>query len=312
MQKIERVAAVLEGGVPDRPPVSLWYHHGLQHASGEGLARVVIGYFDHYQLDWLKVMNDYRYPLPAGLEGLSSPDQLAELQPLEIDATEWRQQLDALALIAQHIAGSAFFVDTLFDPWTTLRRLCGQHLDALRRTEPRAVHSALEVITSNLITYAKRSLACGSAGIFLSIPADTNLLGQEEFRVFVRPYDLELLNAVADADMNIAHVHGAPVHFADVLDYPVAAFNWHDRSGDTPSLADIKSRTGRCVMGGIDHLLIGQQTLSSWRDHVREGLVAGGNSFFLAGGCSIPSETDPAYIHATLELSAAAQRGSSA
>jgi uroporphyrinogen decarboxylase len=304
MNKIERVTAVLEGRTPDRPPISLWYHHGLQHTGGPELARVVIDFFDHYDLDWLKVMNDYRYPTPAGLSELSTPEQLVALTPLEIATTDWRHQLAALRLIATHLAGTAFFVDTVFSPWTTLRRLCGEHLETLRHQHAREVQAALEVITTNLIAYAKDALACGAAGIFVSIPADTAELSQEDFQAFVRPYDIELLNAVADAQMNIAHVHGAPLHFADVLDYPVAVFNWHDRSNDTPSMSDIKERTGRRVMGGIDHSMIGQQTLSSWRDHIREGLASGGDGFFLAGGCSIPSETDPRYIHAARDEAA--------
>ena len=304
MEKVTRVEAVLDGATPDRPPVCLWYHHGLQHATGDQLAPVVIDYFDHYGFDWLKVMNDYRYPPPAGCAEVASVETLRQLGPLDIAETEWRHQLAALRVIATHLSGSALFVDTIFDPFTTLRRLCGQHLPRLQRDAADDVHRALSTITANLIDYAHAALATGAAGIFVSIPAQSTAMSQVEFQNFVRPYDLQLLEGVADARMNIAHVHGNPLHFADVLDYPVAVFNWHDRSSDNPSLADIRQRTGRCVMGGIDHLQIGQITLPAWRDHVAEGIAAGGPSFFLAGGCSIATETDPAYIHETVQVAA--------
>jgi hypothetical protein len=32
MSKIERVRAALRGGAVDHPPVTVWYHFGLQHA----------------------------------------------------------------------------------------------------------------------------------------------------------------------------------------------------------------------------------------------------------------------------------------
>ena len=306
MDKVTRVETVLDGGTPDRLPVCLWYHHGLQHASGEQLAPVIIEYFEHYGFDWLKVMNDYRYPAPTGAAATDSVEALRQLGPLNIHETEWRHQLEALRRIAAHLSGKALFVDTIFDPFTTLRRLVGQNLPDLLRHSSDDVHAALITITANLIEYARAALATGASGIFVSIPAQSTALSQAEFREFVRPYDLQLLEAVADARMNIAHVHGNPLHFADVLDYPVAVFNWHDRSPDNPDLHDVRNTTGRCVMGGIDHLLIGQTTLPAWRDHVEAGIAAGGGSFLLAGGCSIATETDPDYIHETVRVTAVA------
>jgi len=32
MSKIERLRAALRGGAVDHPPVTVWYHFGLQHA----------------------------------------------------------------------------------------------------------------------------------------------------------------------------------------------------------------------------------------------------------------------------------------
>lgn len=38
MNKVERVRAALRGGVVDHPPVTVWYHFGLQHAPAEKMA----------------------------------------------------------------------------------------------------------------------------------------------------------------------------------------------------------------------------------------------------------------------------------
>ena len=59
MTKVERVRAALAGAEVDRPPFSVWYHFGLQHAPAERTAQVHVEFFEAYNLDWLKVMNDY-------------------------------------------------------------------------------------------------------------------------------------------------------------------------------------------------------------------------------------------------------------
>ena len=56
MTKIERVRAALAGAEVDRPPFSVWYHFGLQHAPAERTAQIHVEFFEGYNLDWLKVM----------------------------------------------------------------------------------------------------------------------------------------------------------------------------------------------------------------------------------------------------------------
>ena len=68
MDKIERVLNALQGLEVDRPPFSFWYHFGLQHLPGSAHAQAEIEFFRSHDLDFVKVMNDYPYPLPAGLE----------------------------------------------------------------------------------------------------------------------------------------------------------------------------------------------------------------------------------------------------
>ncbi len=76
MTKIERVRAALSGAEVDRPPFSVWYHFGLQHAPAERTAQVHLEFFEAYNLDWLKVMNDYSYPMPRSIETLTDPRDL--------------------------------------------------------------------------------------------------------------------------------------------------------------------------------------------------------------------------------------------
>lgn len=302
MNKIERVERVLAGKPVDRPPVTLWYHFGVQHGSGERLARLALDFFGHYDLDVLKVMNDYFYPMPEGRDAVRTREDLKRIEPFDVERSVWKEQFRALEVLARELKGTACFLDTVFDPWNTLRRsLAGENLPRLMEEEPDAVRDALGVIAENLIAYCRRSLAIGSAGIFLSIPAGREIVSREHFLGFVKPFARRVLGAVSGlAPMNTAHIHGDDLaSFDDCLDLPAAVFNWWDRGPGSPSLASVKERIAGCVMGGIDHTIVTRRTPAFLKDHVREGRRLGGNArFFLAGGCSIDASVNPRAIRA--------------
>lgn len=304
MNRIERVERVVRGGEADRPPLSLWYHFGVQHAGGERFARLAVDFFRHYGFDFLKVMNDYFYPMPEGIEAVRSASDLGRLDRFDVGTSPWREQLRALSRIASELEGEAFFLDTVFDPWQTLRRsLAGEHLHRLMEEEPDAVLSALDVIAENLAEYCRRSIAAGSAGIFLSIAAGKEWIGRDPFLRFVKPFAARVLASVrGKAILNTAHLHGDDLWFDDCIDLPADAFNWWDRGPNGPSLAAVKERIPGCVMGGIDHKIVNRRTGPFLKEHVREGRRLGGRDrFLLANGCSIDASVNPSAIRAIVE-----------
>ncbi len=301
MNKIERVDRVLEGREVDYPPLSLWYHFGVQHGSGEKFAAIVLEYFHFYDFDFLKVMNDYFYPPPAGLEAVKSAADLRRITPFEVEKSEWRQQFRALEIIAEELKDNAYFIDTVFDPWQSLRRnMAGENINDLMVNEPGAMLAALDVIADNLIAYCKKSLAIGSAGIFMSVPAARELVAHDLFLKFVKPPAMKVFQAIAGlGKMNTAHIHGEDLYFEDVLDFPVSIFNWWDRSSKGPSMQWVKQRSPACVMGGIDQKIVARTTPAFLKNHVRQGVELGGKTrFFLANGCSIDSWGYPGSLQA--------------
>lgn len=308
MEKIERVESALSGTPQGRPPVSLWYHFGVQHGGGPQFAALSLECFRHYDFDFLKVMNDYFYPMPEGLDGVTTAAHLREIAPIDVERSPWTEQFRALEVLARELRGEAYFLDTVFDPWHTLKRsLAGENLEPLMAAEPEAVLAALNVITENLIAYAVRSLEIGSAGIFLSIPAGRETMGREEFLRFVKPFALRVLEAVSGrGKVNTAHIHGDDPRLDDCLDLPARVFNWWDRGPRGPSLPSVRERTPACVMGGIDHTVVTRKTAAFLRAHVREALALGGRErFLLAGGCSIDASVNPRAIRTIVEAARA-------
>src|SRR5260370_7441896 len=122
MNKIERVRAALAGRPVDRAPFTVWYHFGNQHAPAERTAQVHLEFFEHYDLDLLKLMNDYDYPMPAGLEVVATAQDLGQLQPFDPTKTPFGTQLQTVELVARALRDRALFVDTVFTPSTPLNR----------------------------------------------------------------------------------------------------------------------------------------------------------------------------------------------
>ncbi|MDR1625557.1 MAG: hypothetical protein LBT33_03375 [Spirochaetia bacterium] len=304
MTKIERVDTVLKGGEPDRPPVCLWYHFGLQHASGETFARAALEYFEHYDFDFLKVMNDYFYPMPAGVDEIKTAKDLGKIGRLEADRTPLREQLKAVRLIGKQLKKKAYFIDTVFDPWQALLKgVCGEHLAALAKEAPRQLTKALGFVTDTLIDYCRRSIQAGSSGIFLSVLASKEVIDHRLFLNFAKPAALRLLNAIKFlAPMNVLHAHGARIFTGDVLDFPVSVISYEDRLPGNPTIEEMKKRFPGAVMGGIDNTQVVNRSYAFIKNNVREGLKRGGKSrFFLANGCSIPSWLDARALKTIVE-----------
>jgi uroporphyrinogen decarboxylase len=300
MNKIERLRATIAGKPTDRPPFTIWYHFGNQHASPERAAQAHLEFFDYYDLDLLKVMNDYDYPMPAGLESMENPEDLKRLQLCEVEQTPMGNQLQAIESIAKGLKGTALFVDTLFNAWNTVRRnLAKEAMPRLMADHPEALVEALKIVNRNLIRYALASLERGSAGIFFSVPASAEFVTPHQYEKFMRPFDLEFLNAIAGkGECHILHAHGEKLYLDRLLDYPVQAISWADLNGG-PSIAGMHSKTSLTLMGGIDHVKFAYTSAKAIRRQVTESLAqAGSTKFILAPGCSVPTYSFPQLIKA--------------
>jgi hypothetical protein len=86
------------------------------------VAQVHLEFFEHYDLDLLKLMNDYDYPAPPGLETVATAADLGRLAPFDPADTPLGRQLQAVELVASALRGRALFVDTVFNAWNTLKR----------------------------------------------------------------------------------------------------------------------------------------------------------------------------------------------
>jgi uroporphyrinogen decarboxylase len=124
MNKIERVDAVLADRQPDRPPVSFWYHLAPDAIWGPKAVAAHVRHVETYDLDFLKIMDDNRYPRPNTPSGvIACAEDLDRLEVLKGDEDSFGRQLELIAQLARHFAGRLRMTTTVFNSWSTLRQL---------------------------------------------------------------------------------------------------------------------------------------------------------------------------------------------
>ena len=300
MTKIERVRAALSGAEVDRPPFSVWYHFGLQHAPAERTAQVHVEFFDAYNLDWLKVMNDYSYPMPRNIESLTDPRDLKRIIAFDVRQGPLGEQLEAVRLIGLSLKGKALVVDTVFNAWNTLKRnVLKDAMGPFMQENPAELEAALAVVNDNLIRYAIASLHGGASGIFYSVPATPDSLTAEQYERFMRPFDVAFLEAIRPfGEFHVLHAHGKELYLDRLQDYPAHAISWADRESGPP-LTLMRKVTPRALMGGLDHSSFPYTSAAQIREQVRSAVAeAGTRKLFIAPGCAIPSYSFPELIRA--------------
>ncbi len=300
MDRLQRMRNVLSGVPVERPPFTAWVHLGTQHTAPETTAEAHLHFFEAYHLDLLKVMNDSSYPMPRGIETLSSPEQLHALEPFNPAETPFGNQWTVIEILARRMRGVALFVDTVFNAWNTLRRnVVKESIFTLMREAPDELEAALKVVNENLVRYAKGSLERGAAGVFLAVPGGEENLTDAQFERFMKPFDLALLEAVREhGECHVVHAHGSRSCFERISGYPAHVISF-DSQGAGPTLSEARQKTAGVLMGGLEFSRFTSQSAAEVRAQVRTAIDAGGQTrFILAPGCSLPTYVYPELMHA--------------
>jgi uroporphyrinogen decarboxylase len=294
MNKRERFFAAVRGEKIDRPPVTAWVHFLSDHLRGEQTAALHRCFLETYDWDVAKVMNDYRYPVPAGVRTLEDPASLRKFKVLGLDAPCFAEQLKCLRTLRDVLGPDIALIDTGFDPYQQILRNVGFDQAVHLWNNKAETLRALDAVAETFCRYIAAVKKLGVEAFFLSIngairegfPRGSN---QEVYETFQRPFDLRLLKA-AEGMVRILHVHGVGLEMRRVLDYPCEVISISDRLSGNPSLAELRKLTPKCLMGGIDETKIQERNLPALAREIDDAFAqAGRRNFILAPGCTIPS-----------------------
>ncbi len=282
MTSRERVDLALKGEDVDRTPFSFWYHFGLQDKPASYHARATLEFHRKFRTDLVKVMSDYPYPKPEGnwyeLKAVKNP---------------FPEQIRALQVIRDGLQGEAYFVETVFNPWNVAEKLSSpDQVKRLMTERPQTLLDALEAIANSEIDHAKRAVASGASGIFLAIAnAESQFLSREEYARFSEPFDKMVLAAVPGVPLNTLHLHGDKVYLDRFYSgWPASVLNY-SAHGTGVSIADVRSRFGGVIMGGLDEVNFRRLTPAELKGQWESARNAAGRPFILTPGCSVPNDT---------------------
>jgi uroporphyrinogen decarboxylase len=306
MTKRGRFEAAIAGRPVDRPPVTAWVHFVTDESPPEVFAERAASFFERLDFDICKVVNDYRYPLPDGLETIDGPDDMRRFTRLAMDHPAFVQQPRAIRLLRERLGPDVPILDTGFDPFQQVMRKAGYDRARVVFAHPEAAGEMLEAVCATMEDFMAALRAAGCDGVFFSIngaiTGGSRAVDQATYERFMRPYDLRMLAAMAPM-VRILHVHGAPVDVTRVLDYPIEALSVSDRLAGNPSIADLRKLTDKCLMGGVNEALITERGVDALRAEVRDTVRQNGGveRLIIAPGCTIPTQTPSFLLRAMVE-----------
>jgi uroporphyrinogen decarboxylase len=214
------------------------------------------------------------------------------------------EQLKALELIRAGLPKDTPVIQTVFSPLSQAKNLVGaEALPVHLREHPNELNAALKDITETTLRFVEAALKIGIDGIFYAVQlASTRNFSEAEYREFGEPYDRQILEAVQSLWLNVLHLHGEPVMFDLIAQYPAQVINWHDRE-TPPSLSAGQDKFNGAVCGGWrqwETMVLG--TPDSVRAEAQDALAqTGGRRLILGTGCVTPTTAPRANLRAARE-----------
>lgn len=324
--KKDRLDAVLSGELADRTPVSAWRHFlDTEHGDVADYANSMIDFQKQYGWDYVKLQPratyyeeawggvfDYdnyggKYYAPATKAPITCKEDLEKIVELAGDYGPFGEQLAAMDLIHAGMPDDAPVFQTIFCPTSVFQKICnvesiGRYRAASRsdlmvtliKECPDLVHKALKNITRSLANYGQELVKHGTYGVFYAATglSRDGYLTPKEWLEFVKPYDLELCEALKPMKIMV-HACGIfcnPHWFAD---YPIDILHWAQSATGNPPLATAPNWLGSITpMGGVNEMLFGKNDPDTIYAAARQSLTdMKGIPYMLGPDCSISIET---------------------
>ena len=332
MNKYDLLKATIEGQETERVPCSVWMHFSQYDQDPRSLAEHQVEFCKKYDYDFIKLMpfgaystqdwgskieiycDPYKEPVIVK-PGIECIDDYYKIKPLKgLHGTHG--QVVQLAAHVQRLTDEQIpYLQTIFSPGTTLKKLSHKGLLDDMREHPEAVHTALRAITETTIDFINENLKYGVSGFFFANQfASYDTIDDDLFKEFIEPYDMVVMDAYKDKTwFNVAHIHGSNIMFDKVKNYPCNVLSWHDR--DTyPSIKEAAELTDKCFLGGIHEVptiidgklsyasVLASKSKDEIIEHVHQAIdMAGAKNLIVGPGCVCDPRTSEANLHAVRE-----------
>ena len=214
MTKRQRIKAAIAGEKVDRMPVAFWRHWPIDDQEAESLARVALDFYTRYDFDFIKIppsssycVDDYglKHEFLGKLIGerdfletpIKKPSDWDQIKPLDIHKGTYGKQLECLRTVIAKKDPDTPVIHTMFNPLALATRLSGDEACFVElRRNPKRMERVLTALTETCQSFARAVIEEGADGIFMSTGAASyEIMSEEEYHHFGRPYDLEVLKS---------------------------------------------------------------------------------------------------------------------
>ena len=257
MNKKERMQTVLNGMVPDRAPVGMWYHYGDNHTAREA-AELHYKLYKESDQDVIKIMYDAPYHLN---EKIVSASDWKNISPLGLNSPHYKKQLEILKYIVDMVQGECPVWITMFGPFKLADMVVGDEMLMKHcKEDPQAVRVGIEAIAKEQVEWAKGYLENGADAIYYSAQfGEIGRFTKEQWEYLVKPFDLQVLDVAEQMDgkCNILHLCGEPeydfkIHIDWFENYPGAMLNWATYANDF-GIEEGRKLFKRPILGGLNN-----------------------------------------------------------
>lgn len=300
----ERVDRALRGQDLDRPPFTFYHHYKRPTPQLE--AQDHLEFHRTYATDIVKVMNDFDYP------------HATTGKWFELDAVDspYPDQLKTLELVRDGLNGDAYFIDTLYGPYMTAMLLYqaqpqfanGGNSDEVRdeaiagihdfqKANPDGWHRAMEAITQSTLNHIALARKIGASGALVSVfNAESKFGSVNDYAQYTRPYDKRVIDALADTQLTVLHLHYLERPYLDQFtDFPAPVIQYSVRTSGIPT-ADVRKKFSQTILGGVDEIDFEKLTVDQMRQQWTEAREQAGSRYIAAPGCSVPDASTAAEL----------------
>lgn len=329
MTRKERIKLALQGKEVDRVPCSVWMHLSETDQDPLSLAEEMVARNETFDFDFIKMMpfgaysvqdwgakikiycDKYKEPVIVA-PAIQEIADYAKIEPLAATHGTWGKTLEVAQYMSKLVVGDTPYIQTIFSPSTTLKKLASDRLigDMLEHSEE--VHKALRAITETTINFVKANIEAGVSGFFFATQCATyDFLTDQLFAEFCKPYDMAVIDSYKDKTwFNVVHIHGSNIMYDTVSKYPCNCINWHDRDTQ-PDMSSARANVGKTFLGGIQEVptiidgvlsydsILARSTPEQVIEHVHQAIdMVQGKSLIIAPGCVCDPKTKDENLHA--------------
>jgi uroporphyrinogen decarboxylase len=275
-------------------PAAFFLHFDNAYHQGQAAIDKHLEFFRSTDMDFVKIQYEQDFPSPTLIR---KPEDWVHA-PLCSEAF-FEAPIQVVDGLVKAAKSEALVIMTLYSPFMWAAHLTedGDIVKHLQEN-PEAVNKGLEIMTENVLTFARACKRAGIDGFYASSQGGEAFRFQDRnlFQKYIKPTDLAVWDEISSCSLNILHIcdyEGGYDDLTPFLDYPGHVVNSSLKLGDrTLTPKDVSQLFRRPFMGGMERKgVLARGSSEEIRQAATDVLAQAPERLILAADCTVPSDT---------------------